>query len=827
MMLPVFEQDPDGEHRIQIGEGWSVWRSALLRGAGFPARRVLELASPELAASADRLVAAQDAEARAQATARLALEALSANLNRRASEPFTKALKKLVRGVRPEMSAALMPAAAEIDAVIEHVHATAAARTALDAALVQAEAHEAAAVEANANDPLFREALLWQNRAASARVMRGLQKRDSQRFIASYLQRYCVKNDRVGFFGPAGWAQIDPTAHGIRWRTGDGLLAHRRLYYEYWCQEALARTLASLDDLGPYLIPRITPTLWLEGRTLHHPVDQTSELPAVIAAVLHACDGERSAHAIAARLLHDPELGFTDVDEVYDVIEQLREREFVTWTIELPTALADPERTLRTILVRAGEHGAPGLALLDQLDDRKADVARAAGDPVALDGALAALESAFETMTGRHATRGAGEIYAGRMLVFEQCRRDFDLTLGRDYLQRLSPTLLLLLRGARWYTQIVARDYTAVLAQAYRELVVATGSRSIDFLRFWNHIAVHFPNAKAPAPIILEARAALQAHWARILGYPGTGNTIEVQVADIEAAVVDAFGEATRPGWPSARYQSVDLMIIGPGSEAVRRGDYALCVGELHCGIDNTASPANRDLHPDPASLIRAREIDLPAPSVSLVRSVDQAKFGGQLPMSRHDFDLELGAARSWRPRNQVIAVASAVVESGDGELVVRCRQTGQRFDMLTFLQDYILAEEETAGGLTFLPPCERMPRVVIGGVTVSRRQWRMPPDGLTFAHEPRGVAQYGGARRWARDLGLPRWVFVKTPEERKPVFVDFDSFVLVETFAKLVRASSRVSISEMLPDFDQLWLPDAAADMYTCEIRMLALAPS
>jgi hypothetical protein len=114
----------------------------------------------------------------------------------------------------------------------------------------------------------------------------------------------------------------------------------------------------------------------------------------------------------------------------------------------------------------------------------------------------------------------------------------------------------------------------------------------------------------------------------------------------------------------------------------------------------------------------------------------------------------------------------------------------------------------------------------VIGGVTVSRRQWRMDPATLTFAREARGVAQFAGARRWARDLGLPRWVFVKTPEEVKPVFVDFDSLIYVEQLAKLARAASRIAISEMLPDPKHLWLPDAASELYTSELRMLALAP-
>jgi Lantibiotic dehydratase, N terminus len=827
----MYATDPRAEHRVEIGMGWSVWKDVLLRGAGFPARCVLALATG-LAALTDDFLVAQDAELRARETTRAALYSMLPSLRgSKARDPITHAMKRLARGELPVMS----PALTEVEAPVRHLgelaQLTAAARDAVDAAIVHAEAHELELLEGHARDPRFREALTWQNRGA-VRTLDSLRpdagpvtgkQRARQRLAATYLQRYCVKNDIAGFFGPAVWGRIDPCDEGIRCRPGPTLLANRRVYFEYWGLETFARTLVA-PDLRPHLAPRIIPTVALEGTTLRHPVDRSSELPAPFAAVLAKCDSERPAREIADLLVADVELGFEDADEVYAVLESLHDRNLVTWTIEMPTALADPEHALHAILERAGAAGAPALAQLEQLEAGKAEVSRAAGDPVAVDRSIAALETAFESMTGQGATRSAGQMYAGRMLVFETCRRDFELTLGRDYLRRVSPTLLLLLRSARWYTHVVARDYRAVLSRAYRELVEETGGRTIDFLRYWQRVAVHFPNNKTVAPIIRNAREALQRHWASILGSSGTGETIQLQVADIEGAVNNAFGEATRPGWPSARYQSVDLMIAGAGPDAVRRGDYSICIGELHCGVDNTANPADRDQHPDPASLIRARELDLPDPTVVLVRAVDQAKFGGQLTMSRHDVDLELGTARSWRPRSQVIAVGATVVEEVDDALVVRCRQTNRTFDVLTFLQDQLLAEEEGAGGLSILPAFERMPRVVIGGVTVSRRQWRVKPETLAFAHEPRGAAQYASARRWARDLGLPRWVFVKTPEEVKPVFVDLDSLIYVEILAKLARAASQVVISEMLPTFDQLWLPDDASELYTSEIRLLAL---
>src|SRR5579863_9667228 len=39
---------------------WAMWRCVCVRGAGFPVRQALELAVPECAASADRLIQAED-----------------------------------------------------------------------------------------------------------------------------------------------------------------------------------------------------------------------------------------------------------------------------------------------------------------------------------------------------------------------------------------------------------------------------------------------------------------------------------------------------------------------------------------------------------------------------------------------------------------------------------------------------------------------------------------------------------------------------------------------------------------------------------------------
>ena len=68
---------------------------------------------------------------------------------------------------------------------------------------------------------------------------------------------------------------------------------------------------------------------------------------------------------------------------------------------------------------------------------------------------------------------------------------------------------------------------------------------------------------------------------------------------------------------------------------------------------------------------------------------------------------------------------------------------------------------------------------------------------------------------------------------ERKPTYVDLSSPLFVELFARFVRVAQRehpsalVTISEMLPAPDGAWLPDAAGEPHTCELRFVAVEPA
>ncbi|HEY5168993.1 MAG TPA: lantibiotic dehydratase, partial [Thermoleophilia bacterium] len=81
----------------------------------------------------------------------------------------------------------------------------------------------------------------------------------------------------------------------------------------------------------------------------------------------------------------------------------------------------------------------------------------------------------------------------------------------------------------------------------------------------------------------------------------------------------------------------------------------------------------------------------------------------------------------------------------------------------------------------------------------------------------------------WARDRGLPRRLFVRSPLERKPIYVDLESEVLLRVLARFLKPVAErapeapIFFTEMLPDPDECWLRDANG-RYTSELRVVAV---
>jgi len=164
--------------------------------------------------------------------------------------------------------------------------------------------------------------------------------------------------------------------------------------------------------------------------------------------------------------------------------------------------------------------------------------------------------------------------------------------------------------------------------------------------------------------------------------------------------------------------------------------------------------------------------------------------------------------------------------------LIVRTRDGRLQFDLIEAFAD--LLSERISNYFKILPLGEHTPRVSIDRLVVSRESWQLLPQKMEFAFEKDEAYRFVEARRFRRRHLIPRQVFVKSPVEQKPFYVDFDSLVLVNLLSKVVRqseqrqhsegAAAAITVTEMVPGPQEVWLPDASGNLYTSELRIVTI---
>jgi hypothetical protein len=173
--------------------------------------------------------------------------------------------------------------------------------------------------------------------------------------------------------------------------------------------------------------------------------------------------------------------------------------------------------------------------------------------------------------------------------------------------------------------------------------------------------------------------------------------------------------------------------------------------------------------------------------------------------------------------------IGSLVIEEKGGELLMRTRDGQLTFDISDVFADIL--SSQSVNMFKPMPAAGHTPRVSIDRLVIARESWTFSADEISFADEKDDGRRFVEARRWARKHGMPRFVFAKSEAEMKPVYVDFDSHLFVDMFAKLARRTAKedktkslITISEMLPTHDQAWLEDAQGNRYTSEFRIVAV---
>ncbi|MGB8273871.1 MAG: lantibiotic dehydratase, partial [Alphaproteobacteria bacterium] len=830
--------------RVPLGAGWTVWRTLCVRGTGFPVAMLDMIAAPESLEAIDRLIAQErnfeslrsDMEKRCRAMTRERPDIPRA--------PIRRALRRLSGGRVPEPMpelADIEPLRAQLAIGREHLDR---ARAEAEQALRTANARISRVLREVGGDRRFREALAWQNRRAlhdgvdvllrSSPDVRNSKILGHEEMVTLYLQRYCGKNDSIGFFGPVGWAKFADDGAPIALTPGPGLVAHREVFFEYRTIDRLAAKLAQDREVKSWLPVRLSPLVRLEGNVLHTANGQKLALSQPMADLIAACDGAHPARDIAARLAAGG-AGWSSERKVYEALAALERRKIVFWNAEVPIA-PRPERWLEATIEGIGDPKlrARARAPLDEILNARARLAAAAGDDGAVARAMTDLERRFTSLTGERPTQHEGQVYGGRTLVYEDCRRDIDLTLGPAVTERLASALTPVLVAARWYTWDMGRRFLQVVEGRYDALARGRPER-MEFRPLYDAV---FRSGGIIYPSFGELLADFEDRWHKVIGWDGKAARVDIGPQDALQRVQREFA-APRPGWPGARQQSPDVMIAADGIEAIRRGDFFFVLGELHAGSNNLLQTPLFLTYPDPDEFAALHAADMEIPRVAPVnhRSYQTGQRTAPFSPVARDLQLACNDARESVPADRVLRLADLTVARTERGLIVRHEPSGREFHAIQLFEPQLRGW--SARNFSILREPVHGPRVTIGDLVVRRESWRFPCDELAFARAKDEIERMIALHRWRKAHALPVHVFARFPQENKPVYVDFASPPSCRAFCRLVRGAAvapekpgmrmgprTVTVSEMLPSPDQTWLIDREGNRYASELRMVAVDP-
>jgi len=755
------------------GGGWRLWEQFALRGPGFPADGVLRLAPPGLAEAADKF------------------------------GPDVPLSGPEWDGFTAELAAAAV--------------------------------HTARHLQEVAARPRFQAALAWQNPAVLRTGIapflrwnpdtdaRSSMPRQREELVAHYWQRFCVKNDTIGFFGPVGWGHWDlNAADAVSSSPGNTFLAAAEVYFSGWAIDAVAKVLAEDAALMRWIPPRRVSIVRVAGTTVRVPGRPAQPVDERAAAVLDLCDGTRPVAEIAAAL-DLPE------DDVSAQVRELVRKRWVHWRLEVPAA-THPDRALRAIVERVPDTAARdrALAKLAVLEGGRDAVRDAGDDADALTAAIGALEADFAALTDTEAQRAKGARTAPcRGLVYSDTRRAATATTGPRLLAHLEP-LQPCLTAARWMTNRFADGIRARLRTAYDRLA-ADGP--VDLATLWLHT---LPSPHPEAGDLIDAvQGELRAKWGRLVDIPHGARHVRLTTADLADRVREEFDEPG-DGWSLARYFSPDVLVVAEDEAALARGDVELVLGEMHCALNTMGASLFVHQHPDRDELIAETSRDFPAPRLlpMLAKELPLKWSTRSRPSLDRDQDHYVALVDQtgdpYRPRT--VLSADVPVQDIDGRLTA-VLPDGTRYDLLDAYANTLT--QRVMDRFTLRPEGDHTPRISVDRMILARETWQLPVAEADFADEKSEAARFVRARHWQRRDDLPRFVFVVSPTEPRPFYVDFDSPVYTTILAKAARRlarkdpGARLKVSEMLPTPEQAWLTDADGRRYTSELRFVAVDQS
>jgi hypothetical protein len=629
---------------------------------------------------------------------------------------------------------------------------------------------------------LFQEAVFLSNPMAWERLHSYLKQRAEdepnsdrrriERLIVTYLQRFCVKNETTSFFGPTRYGRI-VSGDRILVATPGNRLSQRRLFFAHWAAREIG--VALIDAPSPVIQRR-------PSQNRGHIVEQTSDPrpPSPVDII--------------------PVNTWSPLEFLTPADSRLRvgaERWSQVWRLKeslgrFPLASFEEKRRL-----------------------------------------LADMNEVFREVTGKEPTRNHGQTYSDRQIVYEDCEYEIpDLSLG-------TPVIDLLVKE---YSEVLEALILPglirfqALRQAFHEWLTSLVGQggSARFLRV-NSVLQAQPEIgqeiEERATAWADERMRKLIDWLGRLAEAHSGQSA-VSLGPETRAVLQSLVRELRPAldWPCVF--SLDLLLAAKNQEAINDGDFKIVLGEVHpsMGVSGYYSV----LYQDREKLKESLEAMLtgfnhgrqpvnfltPAHNKTFITTdlgfPDIEYAGRALPHKRriHPSDLYLECHQD--------DVALRADGLADPLFIYNKLPHVLKLLPLRVFAYPICSMEELARA--WRGRLSHTPRLECGPIVIFRESWDTTAGALR--RRLSGAANFDlfcQAQELRQAWGLPRCIFVRAEGEAKPLYLDFDSWLLLDMVAarlKKLPDSARVALTEMNPTTEDLWLRDAQGDR-TCEFRL------
>ena len=163
--------------------------------------------------------------------------------------------------------------------------------------------------------------------------------------LARYWQRYCGKNDTIGFFGPVCWVRLSDEGPAVVARAGDGLTRTRAVDLEWRPVAALAARLSTDPRLRPHLPVGRPPHLTIHSGQIWRPGAPPVPLTPPAAALLAYCDGTRTAAEVCRLAVAEVGSGLRKEADAALHLDQLVDQGLVRRGFPVPVPPSAPPMT--------------------------------------------------------------------------------------------------------------------------------------------------------------------------------------------------------------------------------------------------------------------------------------------------------------------------------------------------------------------------------------------------------------------------------------------------------------------------------------------------